>query len=455
MNIKGKYVLNPKTGLLTFSLLVFLSISLSCCKGNNETDFVIFPPDPTKVTEISNYYPDSGGVATKLILHGTNFGTDTSYIKVYVNNKKAAIIGCDGEAIYAIVPSRADSGEVKVVIGKSPEVKEFIYPIQFKYFFKENVTTVCGQNGIAGIDDGDANTATLRRPWNIAFDQDGTLFFIDEGRGQSSDGGLRKFIDGNVETIMRNSSGVFQSPTALAFNLAQDTLFMLQTIFNDNNMSTDAAIACFTRNEGFSVIKPYIRTTLTFKATGIAVHPITGDIFFNSQADGNIYKANKLTLGYESMFQLNGSDTELKLVFDPQGQYLYIIVKNKHCIYRAKYNSTTRKVESPVLFAGQWNASGYLDGIGGATKFNQPGQGTFDPDGNLYVPDKGNHCIRKITAEGVVTTFAGVAQKSGYKDGDPFESLFSDPECVSYNQADDGWYVADRGNNLIRKILVE
>lgn len=455
MKTREKYVQYPVKGVLFFSILIFLSSNFIGCNSGLDNKSVVSPPDLNVETTITDYYPDSGGVATKLILHGTNFGTDTSYLKVYVNGKKAAIIGCDGEAIYAIVPSRADSGFVKLVVGKSPNVKEYVFPTRFKYFFSENVSTVCGQNGINGIDDGDVNTATLRRPWNIVFDQDGTLFFIDEGRGQNSDGGLRKYTDGNVETIMRNSSGIFQSPTALAFNLAQDTLFMLQTIYGDNNMSTDVAIAYFTRNEGFSVIKPYIRATLTFKATGIAVHPTTGDIFFNSQADGYIYKANRATLGYEKMFQVNGSDTELKLAFDPQGEYLYIIVKNKHCIYRAQYNKSTHKVEDPTLFAGQWNAKGYLDGIGAAAQFNTPGQGTFDPDGNLYIPDKGNHCIRKITPAGVVSTFAGIGGTSGYKDGNPLESLFNSPECITYNPADDGWYVADRENSLIRKILVE
>lgn len=455
MKTKEKYLQYPVKGILFFSILILLAYNFVGCNASSDDVRVIAPPDPNIETAISDYYPDSGGVATKLILHGTNFGTDTSYIKVYVNNKKAAIIGCDGEAIYAIVPSRADSGEVRVVIGKSANIKEYIYPIKFKYFFKENVTTVCGQNGISGIEDGDVNTATLRRPWNIAFDNDGTLFFLDEGRGISSDGGLRKYADGNVETIMRNSSGVLQSPTGLVFNATQDTLFMVQTIYSANNMTSTASIAYLTRNEGFSVIKPYIKTDLTFRATGIAIHPKTGDIFFNSYVDGSIYKANKYTGAYENICQVNGTNNELRMIFDPQGTYLYIIVKDKHCIYRAKYNSTTRKVENPTVFAGQWNASGYLDGIGIAAKFNTPGQGTFDPDGNLYIPDKGNHCIRKITPAGVVTTFAGIGGTSGYKDGDPLESLFNNPECITYNPADDGWYVADRENSLIRKILVE
>ena len=455
MNIKEKFHLYRKAGVLTFSFLLFFAISFTCCKENEDTQFVVSPPDPSIETKISTYYPDSGGVATSLILRGTNFGTDTSYLKVYVNGKKAAIVGCDGEAIYAIVPSRADSGEVKLVVGKDTELKNFVYENHFKYFFRENVTTVCGQNGIGGIDDGDANTATLRRPWNIAFDNDGVLFFVDEGRGQNSDGGLRKYIDGNVETIMRCSGGVLQSPTALAFNLGQDTLFLIQTIYNVNNLSTDAAISYLTRNEGFSVIKPYVRTSLTFRSTGIAVHPITGDIFFNSRADGYIYKVIKSTGGYNKLFQINGTDTEVRMAFDPQGKYLYMIVQNKHCIYRAEFNESTREVENPELFAGQWGVYGFLNGIGSAAMFDQPGQGTFDEDGNLYIPDKYNHCVRKITPNGMVSTFAGKAGEYGYKDGSPLESMFNQPECVMYNPADRGWYVADRENSLIRKILVE
>src|SRR5574344_797685 len=106
MKTKEKYLQYPVKGILFFSILILLAYNFVGCNASSDDERVIAPPDPNIETAISDYYPDSGGVATKLILHGTNFGTDTSYIKVYVNNKKAAIIGCDGEAIYAIVPSR-------------------------------------------------------------------------------------------------------------------------------------------------------------------------------------------------------------------------------------------------------------------------------------------------------------------------------------------------------------
>lgn len=464
MEIKEKHKSNffRKKGVHFAVFLIFLVVI--GCKPSGEDAKQVIPPDPNVATTVSTFYPDSGGVATKLIIHGNNFGTDTSYIKVTVNGKNAPIIGTDGEAILCIVPSRADSGPVKVIIGKAPDTKEFSFDKNFKYFFRENVNTICGQKGIAGRDDDTNETvATLERPWHITTDKDGIIYFIDEGRGaDDAKGGLRKYSDGKVQTIMRNN-GMMKSPTGLAFNLAQDTLYMLQALWNDNGMSaSDAAILVFTRADGFSVVKKFISTDGYSTSFGMAVHPLTGELFFDSSSSrggsgassGHIAKVNVGTKTFEKLVQVNNAtDAEKRLVFSPNGEWLYIIVSNKHCIYRARYSNGT--LGTPELFAGVWNSAGNQEGIGIAAKFNNPCQGTCDLDGNLYIADKNNHCIRKITPDGVVTTFAGKPGESGYADGNPLESLFFAPECVTYSRFDDSWYVADRENHLLRRILVE
>jgi len=437
-----------------FMSLMFVLVCFVSCKDEDlNKQRTVAPPDPTKTTEISTYFPDNGGVATKLILYGSNFGTDTSYIKVSINGKNVRVIGTDGEAIYAIMPSKADTGFIKVQIGKAPNFQIYTYPIQFKYQFNRNVTTVFGQNGQAGTDDGEYIKVKLRRPWAVTFDNDGALYFIDEGRGNNSDGALRKAYEGVVSTLLRNSAGPMQSPTCIAFNPAQDTLYMLNSLWNENNMTTDGVVCFFTRATGFIQIKTLVKAIYS-KATALAIHPKTGAIFFNSQNDGYVYKYNRIAKTNDQQFQLNGTDTELKMTFTPDGKVLYIMVKNKHCIYKADYNEETKMVENPVLFVGQWNSSGFSNGLGTTARFNTPGQGVVDEDGNLFVPDKGNHCIRKITPEGVVSVYAGVGQTSGYKDGDPSTSLFNQPEAVGLSP-DGGLYVADRENQLMRKIMVE
>jgi|GEM_PF-142020 len=441
--------------LLLIFLLCAIMIFTRCSSDNFTTDVkTVYPPDAAIETTVTSFFPDSGAIATKLILHGNNFGTDTSYIKVTVNGKNAAVIGSDGNAIYAIVPARADTGFVKVHIGKGNDIKELTYENKFKYQFQKNVTTEFGQRGISGTDDGAYSKVKMRRPWFLTFDNEGKLFFIDEGRGVNSDGALRMAYNDQVSTLMRNSSGPMQSPTALAFSPGQDTLYLVNSLWQENNMVTDAAVAILLRETGFITIKPYIRARYT-RATAIAIHPQNGDIFYNSQNDGYIYQFNRKTEQGTALFQVNGTGTDLRMIFSPDGKKLYIMVRNRHCIYRANYNETTRTIDMPELWVGQWNSSGFENGLGMAAKFNTPGQGAVDEDGNLYIPDKSNHCIRKITPEGYVSTYAGVPKTSGFQDGDPAECLFNAPEAVAFNPIDGGLYVTDRENHLMRKVMVE
>jgi streptogramin lyase len=91
-----------------------------------------------------------------------------------------------------------------------------------------------------------------------------------------------------------------------------------------------------------------------------------------------------------------------------------------------------------------------VNATGSSARFDDPRGVTVGPDGNVYVADTYNDCIRKITPDGVVTTLAGT-NSSGYVDGASTLARFYRPWAVAAGP--DGYlYVADRYNYRIRRV---
>jgi hypothetical protein len=117
-------------------------------------------------------------------------------------------------------------------------------------------------------------------------------------------------------------------------------------------------------------------------------------------------------------------------------------------------NNTIRKVTPSgvaTTLAGLAGSYGSTDGIGSAARFNGAFGVAVDSGGNVYVADQGNNTIRKATAAGVVTTLAGQTGKDGSADGTGSAARFNMPLGVAVDMAGNT-YVADTDNNTIRKI---
>src|SRR6266853_861236 len=87
-------------------------------------------------------------------------------------------------------------------------------------------------------------------------------------------------------------------------------------------------------------------------------------------------------------------------------------------------------VPSLALFAGDMGGIGNVDGVGAAARFNFPRGVATDSAGNVYVADTGNNTIRKITPAGVVSTLAGLAGNAGSDDGTGTNARFASPMGV-------------------------
>ncbi|MFC5048424.1 cadherin domain-containing protein [Aquimarina hainanensis] len=125
---------------------------------------------------------------------------------------------------------------------------------------------------------------------------------------------------------------------------------------------------------------------------------------------------------------------------DTQGN-VYVTDTSNHRIRKITPDGTT------TTFAG--STYGFADGTGTNARFADPYGITIDAQGNLYVTERRNHKIRKITPAGVVTTLAGSTQ--GFADDVGTDAQFSDPQGITID-SQGNLYVADRGNHKIRRI---
>ncbi|XP_017224410.1 uncharacterized protein LOC108200682 isoform X2 [Daucus carota subsp. sativus] len=102
-------------------------------------------------------------------------------------------------------------------------------------------------------------------------------------------------------------------------------------------------------------------------------------------------------------------------------------------------------------YSGKGSA-GFSDGELDSAMFNKPKSFAVDLKGNLYVADKSNHAIRKISKSGVTTIAGGYSQKPGHSDGPARNASFSDDFELSFIPGSCSLVISDHGNKLIRQI---
>ncbi|HUS66855.1 MAG TPA: hypothetical protein VMZ28_20095, partial [Kofleriaceae bacterium] len=105
------------------------------------------------------------------------------------------------------------------------------------------------------------------------------------------------------------------------------------------------------------------------------------------------------------------------------------------------------------LLAGAQGLPGFQDGSGTEARFNVPYDLAVTDGGDLLVSDRGNNRIRRVTMAGEVTTWAGTGT-AGQANGDRASATFSAPQGLAMD-GDGALYVSDTGNFVVRKISAD
>jgi DNA-binding beta-propeller fold protein YncE len=153
----------------------------------------------------------------------------------------------------------------------------------------------------------------------------------------------------------------------------------------------------------------------------------------------------------------NPGDVALSWKYDSyQTAAIYIADTANHEIRRIRLRISFEACPQPYYvdtLAGTGNP-GSNDGPAGSAHFNAPRGIASAPDGSVYVADTGNHTIRRISPDGIVTTVAGPAGGSGSNDGLATEAHLNNPSGLDVNELGEV-FIADTGNFVVRKLTTD
>ena len=272
------------------------------------------------------------------------------------------------------------------------------------------------------------------------------------------------------------------------------TIFLIQ-----RNSPTESGVRAFMTGGAINAIG----LVRAYSCNYAAVHPKTNSLFYTKWQTADIFKfpncqGSNLTVGDKQnlykwlgqpadsrdtnicqvQFGFGESNYEMFNFIHPDGKYMYVMCGYYGFIAKAMYNEAEDTFGMPSWFvsspsiADLGGGTGYVNDIGMNARINGAREGVFvkNPEYvaqgrsdvyDFYFTDLWNHCIRKVTPEGVVTTFSGRGRISegtayGYADGlARTEAMFDQPNGITYSPTRNAFYIGDRYNKRIREIYFD
>lgn len=449
-----------------WGLLALVSCCFVSCKDDDEGNEIPF--DPSKPVLISDFTPKEGGLGSRLVLYGNNFGNDVSRVKVTIGGQNAKVIGVKNGSLHCFVPSKAYDGDIEVAI-LDENGKELAYveaEKKFTYKKKMLVTTFLGEtyenNTKYDVKDGPFNDCggVQNMVW-LVFDPFDHNYLYVCGAGNSHR--ILNFKDEKLETITFPSPVENKTLNILSFS-TKGELIAVRDVAN----TTEDAIFFYTKNDQ-GKFTTQVNSFIARGCRSASAHPRNGEIYTSRYDLGVIGRYDPETDVHEvSKVKLPYSKCQIFTVIHPTGKYMYITLADKHFMMRSDYDEVEKTFTTPYLVCGKYEEAKWQDGMGNNARLSTPRQGCFvknpdyagqDDEYDYYFCDQMNHCIRKLTPQGRVSTFAGRPNgngTAGYNDGDlRTEARFARPTSIVYDEERECFFVGDVDNHRIRKIAME
>lgn len=318
-------------------------------------------------------------------------------------------------------------------------------------FYSQTVTTLAGSS--QGYLNGSNLSSKFYSPFDLCINSQGTVYVTDQNNT------IRKIeVSGVVSTLAGNpNSGYTDGPGNLAQfytpnSICVDSNGIIYVADYNNNkirkITPNGIVSTLAGStQGYS--DGIGANAQFYLPQGVCVD-LNGNVYV---ADGQNNMIRKITpeglvttLAGSTQGYLDGDGLNAQFNFPTR-----VCLDNSGFVYVTDtFNNKIRKI-SPTGFVTTLAGStfGSDDGIGSSAQFRYPMGICVDISGNVYVSDGNNNKIRKINTDGLVSTYAGNEQ--GYLDGDASLSQFYSPTgvCVDSNGT---LYVTDRNNYKIRKI---
>ncbi len=271
-----------------------------------------------------------------------------------------------------------------------------------------NVTTIAGQAGRTSSVDGTGADARFEDPFSAAVDADGVVYIADSAAHV-----IRRITPTGAVTTYAGSPGSYGSA---------DGTGSAARFYSPFGVAVDTA--------GNVYVADSFNHTVRKIAAGGIVTTLAGSAQSGGKTDG---------AGTAARF-----DQPFGIAVDANGN-----------VYVSDATANTIRKISPAgvvsTLAGLAGTPGSADGTGASARFAVPYAVAVDTTGTVFVVDHGNHTIRKVTADGVVTTLAGTAGSAGSTDGSGAAARFRYPSGVAVDR-DGSVFVADTDNHVIRQI---